>query len=108
MGGVEAANGLAAIPAIRISHLSDAEKRAHILADNRLAEKAGRDCEILAVELQALIDLDLRGRTQGGSKRQTSTRSWTRRPKRMVSRRVRRPAIDLPRLCKDGPARFGA
>ena len=39
-GRVEAAKhlGLAAIPSLRLSHLSDAEKRAYILADNRLAE----------------------------------------------------------------------
>jgi hypothetical protein len=43
---------------VRLSHLSQAEKRAYILADNRLAEKAGWDREILAIELQALIDLD--------------------------------------------------
>jgi DNA modification methylase len=59
-GRVEAAKllGLAAVPAIRLSHLSEVEKRAYILADNRLAEKAGWDKEILAIELQALIDLD--------------------------------------------------
>jgi DNA modification methylase len=59
-GRVEAAKllGLAAVPAIKVSHLSDTEKRAYILADNRLAEKAGWDREILAIELQALIDLD--------------------------------------------------
>jgi len=59
-GRVEAAKllGLAAVPAIRLSHLSEIEKRAYILADNRLAEKAGWDKQILAIELQALIDLD--------------------------------------------------
>lgn len=59
-GRIEAAKllGLTAVPAVRISHLSDAEKRAYILADNRLAEKAGWDREILANELQALIDLE--------------------------------------------------
>jgi|SRR5215831_8001132 len=36
---------------LRIEHLSDAEKRAYILADNKLAEKAGWDREILAIEL---------------------------------------------------------
>ena len=40
------------------AHLSEAEKRAYILADNRLAEKAGWDREILAIELQALVTLD--------------------------------------------------
>jgi DNA modification methylase len=49
---------LTEVPTIRLSHLSAAEKRAYILADNRLAEKAGWDPEILAIELQELIDLD--------------------------------------------------
>jgi DNA modification methylase len=59
-GRVEAAKllGLAAVPTIKLSHLSTAEKRAYIIADNRLAEKAGWDREVLAIELQALIDVD--------------------------------------------------
>jgi DNA modification methylase len=60
-GRVEAAKqiGLATVPVIRLEHLSDAEKRAYILADNKLAEKAGWDREILAIELQHLIALEL-------------------------------------------------
>jgi DNA modification methylase len=59
-GRVEAAKliGLAGVPTLKISHLSEVDKRAYILADNRLAEKAGWDREILGIELQALIDLD--------------------------------------------------
>ena len=59
-GRVEAARrlGLSRVPTLRIEHLSDAEKRAYILADNKLAEKAGWDREILAIELQALVDMD--------------------------------------------------
>jgi hypothetical protein len=59
-GRVKAAKllGLTAIPALRLSHLSAAEKRAYVIADNRLAEKAGWDAEILAIELRGLIDLD--------------------------------------------------
>lgn len=59
-GRVEAAKllGLAAVPTLRLSHLSDAEKRAYVIADNKLAEKAGWNREILAIELQALVDLD--------------------------------------------------
>src|SRR5262245_62058448 len=59
-GRVEAAKqlGLSRVPTLRIEHLSDAEKRAYILADNKLAEKAGWDREILAIELQALVDTD--------------------------------------------------
>lgn len=50
--------GLSAVPARRLSHLSNAEKRAYVLADNKLAEKAGWDRETLAIELQGLIDVD--------------------------------------------------
>jgi DNA modification methylase len=50
--------GLAEVPVLPVTHLSPAEKRAYIIADNRLAEKAGWDKEILAIELQALVDLD--------------------------------------------------
>lgn len=59
-GRVEAAKllGLAAVPTIKLSYLSPAEKRAYIIADNRIAERAGWDREILAIELQALIDVD--------------------------------------------------
>src|SRR6266436_8290095 len=47
--------GLAEVPTLQLSHLSPLQKRAYILADNRLAEKAGWDKEILAVELQGLL-----------------------------------------------------
>src|SRR6266705_1537935 len=59
-GRVEVAKllGIAAVPTCRLSHLSEADKRAYILADNKLAEKAGWDKELLAIELQGLIDLD--------------------------------------------------
>jgi len=50
--------GFATVPTIRLSHLSADERRAYVLADNKLAENAGWDTEILSIELQALIDLD--------------------------------------------------
>jgi DNA modification methylase len=55
-GRVEAAKllGLAEVPTVQIAHLSATQKRAYILADNRLAEKAGWDQEVLAIELQGL------------------------------------------------------
>jgi DNA modification methylase len=60
-GRVEAAKllGIDAVPTCRLSHLSEADKRAYVLADNRLAEKAGWDKELLAIELQGLIELDV-------------------------------------------------
>lgn len=51
--------GLSDVPTIRLSHLTCAQKRAYILADNRLAEKAGWDDDILAIELGELSLLDL-------------------------------------------------
>ncbi len=59
-GRVEAAKllGLESVPTLRLSHLSETERRAYVLADNKLALNAGWDTEILAIELQALIDLD--------------------------------------------------
>lgn len=60
-GRVEAAKqlGLATVPTIRLEHLSEIQKRAYILADNKLAEKAGWDREILAIELQHLMEINL-------------------------------------------------
>jgi hypothetical protein len=59
-GRVEAAKllGLESVPTIRLEHLSETEKRAYILADNKLAESAGWDREILAIELQNLIEME--------------------------------------------------
>lgn len=59
-GRVEAAKrlGLDLVPVLRITHLSAAERKAYALADNRLAELAGWDGEILAIELQVLRELD--------------------------------------------------
>jgi len=50
--------GIDQAPTLRLSHLSPAERRAYVLADNKLALNAGWDTEILAIELQALIDLE--------------------------------------------------
>lgn len=49
--------GMTTIPVVRFDHLSDAEKRAYALADNKIAEKAGWDREILAIELGELAVL---------------------------------------------------
>jgi DNA modification methylase len=49
---------LAEVPVIVLDHLSEAQKRAYILADNRLAELAGWDDEMLRLELEALKELD--------------------------------------------------
>ena len=66
-GRVMAANllKLETVPCIRLAHLSDAQKRAFILADNRIALNSGWDTEMLANELSDLhaddVDLGLLG-----------------------------------------------
>lgn len=42
-----------------MARLSPAARRAFVLADNKLVLNAGWDCEILAIEMQALVDLDI-------------------------------------------------
>jgi DNA modification methylase len=58
-GRVAAAKGigLTLVPCVRLSHMSDTEKRAYVIADNKLALNAGWDMEILAIEFQGLVDL---------------------------------------------------
>jgi DNA modification methylase len=50
--------GMAQVPVLCIGDLTSDERKAYVLADNKLALNAGWDQEILALELQELIDLD--------------------------------------------------
>ena len=50
--------GLTEVPVIRLNHLTADERRAYLLADNRLALDAGWDREVLALELRELAALD--------------------------------------------------
>ena len=47
------------VPVIRLSNMTAAQKRAYVIADNKLAENAGWDSEILAIEFQGLLEMDL-------------------------------------------------
>jgi ParB family chromosome partitioning protein len=52
--------GLEQVPCIRLDHLSETQKQAYILADNRLAEIGGGwDMEALKIELAELADADI-------------------------------------------------
>jgi len=57
--------GLEEIPAIELSHLTEIQKKALIIADNKLALNAGWDTELLSLELEELelegLDLSLTG-----------------------------------------------
>lgn len=59
-GRIEAAKllGMATVPVLRLEHMTEAEKRAYVIADNRLAELAGWDNDLLALELAAVSELD--------------------------------------------------
>ena len=53
------------VPCLRLSHLTDTQKRAYVIADNKLALNAGWDMEMLALELGELngnaFNMDLLG-----------------------------------------------
>jgi hypothetical protein len=55
-GRVEAAKrlGMKDVPTVRIDHLTPAQVRAYVIADNKLAENAGWDSKLLALEFQEL------------------------------------------------------
>jgi ParB-like chromosome segregation protein Spo0J len=57
--------GLVEVPTLEVSHLTDAQRKAYILADNKLALNAGWDVDLLKVELTELgdakFDLELTG-----------------------------------------------
>jgi DNA modification methylase len=59
-GRIEAARllGMAHVPVLRFEHMTETEKRAYVIADNRLAELAGWDNNLLASELEAIAELD--------------------------------------------------
>lgn len=48
--------GLPAVPAIRLLHLSDTQRRAYVIADNKLAEQAGWNMAMLTREVEDLME----------------------------------------------------
>jgi len=50
--------GLTEVPTITLSGLTEAQKRAYVIADNRIALNAGWDEEMLRVEISDLADMD--------------------------------------------------
>lgn len=50
--------GMTDVPCVFVEHLTEAQKRAYIIADNRLALNAGWDAEMLSVELAELQGAD--------------------------------------------------
>jgi DNA modification methylase len=50
--------GMTELPVVEASHLTDAQRKAYVIADNRLALNAGWDNQVLTTELAALQELD--------------------------------------------------
>lgn len=50
--------GIAEVPCVFVDHLTEAQKKAYILADNRMAMDAGWDEELLRVEIESLKGMD--------------------------------------------------
>jgi hypothetical protein len=50
--------GLATVPCVEVKHLTEAQRKAYILADNKLALNAGWNDELLRMELAELNELD--------------------------------------------------
>lgn len=88
--------GMTHVPTVRLSHLTEAERRAYVIADNKLALNAGWDQDLLAIELQGLIDLEFDIELTGFSLaevtwcwiRRASARSRARMGRRMRSRPI--------------------
>ena len=51
--------GIEEVPSIRLEHLSNTQRRAYMIADNRIAELAGWNKELLASEFSELLDMEL-------------------------------------------------
>lgn len=49
--------GMKEVPCVFVDHMTEAQKKAYILADNRMAMDAGWDEELLAIEMNELQDL---------------------------------------------------
>jgi hypothetical protein len=50
--------GMESVPCIRLAHLTESQRRAYVIADNKLALNAGWDEEMLGLELADLRELD--------------------------------------------------
>ena len=52
--------GMLEVPCIRLGHLTETQRKAYIIADNRLALNAGWDVDLLTIELKSLAEENFR------------------------------------------------
>jgi len=99
--------GMDRVPTIRLEHLSEAQKRAYIIADNRLAELAGWDEALLAIELRYLAEIDFTVELTGFATAEIDLVIGRRssRPNLIRRTRLRNPIAAVRASC--GPAISG-
>ena len=97
--------GMTEVPVIVLDHLTETQRRALVLADNRLALNAGWDEEMLRVELESLQEDDFNLDLVGFSDEELEEllrdpeQSPKARPTKMRFRRRRRSPITVPGRC---------
>jgi ParB-like chromosome segregation protein Spo0J len=96
--------GLEIVPVVVLDHLSPTQRRALVIADNRIAENAGWDDAMLRIELEALqlegFDLDITGfdadalaELIAGDEPDNEARPMRTRCRRLAKRRSRARAM---------------
>ena len=103
-GRVEAAKllGLETVPCRLLSEMSEAQKRAYVLTDNKLALNAGWDDEPLAEELGALQDLQFDVSLTGFSTPEIDSLVEGLTPEEPGDPADDAPVADGPRRCRPG------
>ena len=96
--------GWSEVPTIRLEHLSEAQKRAFMIADNRLTEIASWDDRLLAEQLQALssVELDFDIETIGFDMGEIDFRIESLNPKDTSAAELPIPDISGPAVTRVG------
>ena len=87
--------GLKVVPTIELSGLSDPQKKAFILADNRIALNSGWDIDLLRIELQELQDTDLAPVTGFSDEELNALLCGTTEPAEEEAKKWRKPGKNL-------------
>jgi len=92
--------GITEVPCVFAEHLTDAQKRAYIIADNRLALNAGWDAEMLSVEIADLqgsdFDINLLGFDDAELNKLLGSVEDVKDDDFDVERELQKPAITKP------------
>ena len=97
---------LAVVPVIVLDHLTEAERRAYILADNKLALNAGWDDDVLAAELRAIQEMDFDLELTGFDSKELEA-LFAKTEETPESEGRSRTSTAPPRSCRSGARRAG-